>query len=117
MFWLSQWILKKQNEHFLQALMETKAQVDEVSDKQVQRVLRQMRWRRAIDPYFYIFKLAWEIVRGRYWKSSLQGNGGANQASGGGAGTSSQPVTQFTYPGGLTVPAGGAGPFAPSPGG
>lgn len=95
-FWLARWILQKQEENFLRSLIETKAQVDEVSDRQVRFVLLQMRWKRAVDPYFYIFKLAWETIRGRYRKSGSKNNSGAYQASGGGAGAAGQPVAQFT---------------------
>lgn len=113
MFWLSQWMLKKQDERFLQALIETKAQVDEVSDRRVRFVLLQMRLSRALGPYLYIFKLMWEIIRGRYWKSSSKDNGGANQAPGGGTGAGGQPVAQFSWSVGATNPA-AVGAFAPA---
>ncbi len=120
MFWMSQWILKKQDERFLQALIETKAQVDEVSDRQVQRVLFLMRCRRAAAPYLYIFKLTWETICGRYRIAFAKVRGGADQTSGGSAGAAGQPVAQHTgfsgfttgYAGGFTTASAG-----PSPGG
>lgn len=111
MLHLSKWILKKQNEAFLQALIETKAQVDETTDKQIRRVLLEMRYKRAIAPYIAIFKLGWEIVRGRYRKSSSQSNGGADPTSSGGAGAAGQSVAQFTgYASGFSNPAGATSP-------
>lgn len=118
MSWMAQWILKKQDERFLQALIDTKAELDEVSDRQVQRVLLFMRWQRAAAPYLYIFKLAWEFVRGRYWFAYQKVRRSANQTSGGGAGAAGQPVAQFTgYGSGFassgpaTGGAGGVGSF------
>ena len=66
-------------ERFLKALIDTRGQVDEVTDRYARAVLLQGRLRRAAAPYAYVFKLAWEIVRGRYWKSSSKVHGGANQ--------------------------------------
>jgi hypothetical protein len=88
---------KKQDERFLKALIDTRGQLDEVTDRYVRVVLLQGRLRRAAAPYAYVFKLAWEIVRGRYWKSSSKVHGGANQASGGGPGAGGQPVSQTGY--------------------
>ena len=99
-FWLPDWVLKKQDERFLQALIDTRAQSDEVSDRHVRFILVRMRFARAIEPYTRIFKLGWEIIRGRYWKSSSQIRGGSNAVSGGSTGTYSQsgPAAQFTGP-------------------
>lgn len=121
-FWLAQWILKKQDERFLQALIETKAQVDETSDAQVRRVLLGMRAKRAFAPYVaaikrfgYIFKLAKEIINGRYRKSGSTVHGSTNATSGGSPGATGQPVAQFSgYGGGFSAPVAATGP---SPGG
>jgi hypothetical protein len=115
MFWMSQWMTKKQGERFLQALLETKAQVDEVSDRQVQRVLFMMRWKRAIAPYVYIVKLTWETVRGRYRIAYQKVCGSADEAPSGSPGAGGIPVAKFTGYG-----AGFAGPVttaSPNPGG
>lgn len=107
------WILKKQSEQFLQALLDTRAQVDETTERQVRRVLLEMRYARAIAPYTAILKLAWEIVRGRYWKPFTKNDGNTNSTSGGSTGAGSQPVAQFTgiAPGGRFA-ASNSGPAA-----
>ncbi len=93
---LPKWIIKRQSEQFLRALIETKAQVDEVTDKNVRRVLLEMRYKRAISPYTAIFKLTWEVLRGRYRKPFTKNNGDPDASSSGGAGAAGQPITQFT---------------------
>ena len=102
MLHLPKWILKKQSEQFLLSLIETKAQVDETTDKQIRRVLWEMRYERAIAPYLAIFKLAWETISGRYRKSFTKVRGNTDSASGGGAGAAGQPVTQYSGIAGFT---------------
>lgn len=104
MFWLAQWVLRKQDERFLKSLIETRAQVDEIADQQVRKVLLEIRLGRAIEPYLnrfrrflYIFKLGKEIFNGRYRKPRSEDNSGANAPSGGGAGTVGQPITQAGF--------------------
>ena len=50
-FWLAQWMMKKQDERFLRALIDTKAQVDEVTNRYVRVTLMQLRLQRAFEPY------------------------------------------------------------------
>jgi len=93
---LPTWILRRQSEHFLQALIETKAQVDDVTERRVRSVLREMRWQRAIAPYLYIFKLAWESIYGGYRSAFAKDDSDSNSTSGGSPGAGGQPVAQFT---------------------
>jgi hypothetical protein len=118
-FWLAQWILKRQDEKFLKALIDTRAQVDEIADAQIRKVLFDMRLGVAVAPYkeamnrfLYIFKLVWEVARGRYRKPRSQDDSDPNASPGGGAGTFGQPVAQYTGfsgPGGAISPATGPG--------
>jgi hypothetical protein len=113
-FWLAQWILKRQDEKFLRALIDTRAQVDEVTDRQVRVTLLQGRIRHSVEPYLRVFKLGWEIVRGRYWKSSSKVHGGADPVPGGSAGAGGQSVAQSGHPFPVNPLTGAAG--FPSPG-
>jgi hypothetical protein len=82
--WLPRWVWQKQDARFLSALLQTKGADDAVLHPYIQRVLFIERWKRAIEPYLRIFRLAKEVTFGRYWKPATQVYGGTNQTSGGG---------------------------------
>jgi hypothetical protein len=117
---IAMWKLRHSDAKFLQALLDTKAQDEDVTDAQVRKILLGTRAAVALAPYrdavrrfLYIFKLGWEIVNGRYRKPSTQDNSGAHQAPGGGAGAFGQPVAQAGYGYPLAVPPAFAVPTGP----
>jgi hypothetical protein len=107
--WLPKWIWMKQDARFLSALLQTKGADDNVLHPYIQRVLLAERWKRAIEPYLRIFKLAKEVTLGRYWKSATQVYGGANQTSGGSV------AAGAGYTGPNFSTAGPTGPAPPTP--
>jgi hypothetical protein len=96
---IPKWLLKRMDEDIaigmFQAHMD--GSLDEVTDRLVYRTLLVMRTRRAIAPYLYVFKLGWEIVRGKYWRTAKKVHGDPDEASGGSPGAGIAPVTQFTF--------------------
>ncbi len=91
------WMLKRMDERFVEGLFDAQmaGKLDERTDQHVRWVLLSLRWQRAVYPYLQIFKLIWEIVRGKYWRTAKKIHGGSNQASGGSPGAGNQPVAQF----------------------
>ncbi len=97
---------------------------DGAVDREIRRTLFALRSKRAIEPYLLIFRLAWEVIRGQYWRAVKKVHSGSNQAPSPGTGASGipAPVAQFTgYGGGFanpppgTIPSitlSGYGPFA-----
>ena len=106
------WTDKQWDQNFLSELMKMKGADDSIVDRQVWRVLLRMRTRVAIEPYLKLFKLAWELINGKYWRSAKKIHSGPDQApsAGTGAGSFTVPVSQFTsYPGGFTGSTAAAG--------
>jgi hypothetical protein len=110
--WLPLWAWRKQSKSFMEALIDCKATDDALVAEEVQRVLLSERWKRAIAPYAYVFKLAWEVLRGRYRKSAKEVHGSADQAPGfSNAGTGyASPIAYISGGSGSIIP----GPIAPA---
>lgn len=105
------WVLKRMDERFVEGLFDAQmaGKLDEHTGRQVRWILLSLRWQRAIYPYLQIFKLMWEIVRGKYWRAAKKIHSGSDPASSTGPGAGGVPVAQFTsYAGGFT--SGGSGP-------
>lgn len=88
-------------------------ELDRVTNNKIKYILLQERWYRAAAPYIAIFKLAGELIRGRYWPTTKKVHGSADPAPGAGAGAAGIPVAQFAGPTGFT--AGFAGPANQAP--
>jgi hypothetical protein len=97
---ISRWLLSRMDEGYVESLFHTRGEDEAVLDRQVQRVLLSLRWRADIYPYLRLFKLMWEIVRGKYWRAFKKVHSGSNQASGPGAGAGGASVTHVTVTGG-----------------
>lgn len=69
---------------------------DAVTHRQVWAILLVERARRAAAPYLQLFKLAWEISRGLYWRTAKKIHSRSNAAPGSSTGTSATPVAQYT---------------------
>ena len=100
------WIFKRHVDRWSYGirLLEANRQgcMEDAVDREVRRTLFWLRFWRDVDPMLRPFKcvyrlskLAWEVVDGRYRKSSKKVHGGAAQASGGSA-----VAAGFTAPGG-----------------
>ena len=109
------------DERFVDGLFSAKmdGSLEEFTDRQVSRVLLEIRTRRALAPYLAIFKLAWEITCGKYRRAFKEVHGGSDAAPGTSPGTGAVPVAQFAgYAGGFTAGPGltiGAGQAGSSP--
>jgi hypothetical protein len=92
------WVRKRMDELFIEGLFyaQMAGKLDEATDNHVRWVLLSLRWQRAIYPYLQIFKLMWEIIRGKYWRAAKKIHSGSNQTSSTGPGAGGVPVAQFT---------------------
>lgn len=100
---------------FLDDLVRTKAQNDVVTDRQVQHVLKNVRFHQVVDPWVELFstafKLLWRQTYGRYRKPSAPVHVSATQAAGAGAGAAGFAAAANPAPGWATAPAGPGGTF------
>jgi hypothetical protein len=105
---IPKWVLKRMDERFVEGLFDAQmaGKLDEATDRHVYWVLLSLRWQRAIYPYLQIFKLMWEIVRGKYWRAATQVHGSSDATSGTGPGAGGVPVAQFTTAPGPVAAAG-----------
>src|ERR1700690_2456238 len=92
------WIIKRMAERFIEGLFDAQmaGRLDEATDRHVYWILLSLRWQRAIYPYLQIFKLMWEIIRGKYWGAAKKVHSGPDPTPSAGPGAAGQPVTQFT---------------------
>lgn len=106
--------MKRMDERFIEGLFDAQMEgkLDAVTDRHVQRILLQLRWQRAISPYLQIFKLTWEVIRGKYWRAFKKVHSGSDKAPGSSPGASVTPVAQF--PSGTFTHFPGTGPGATS---
>ena len=103
---LPRWLVNRWQDQYLIELLNCKAQDDEVVMRKINKILLIMRFKVAIKPYLAIFKLGWEFINGKYWKSAKKIHSGSDQTSGSSPGAVSQPIPQFTgYGGGFSGPA------------
>lgn len=103
------WLIRRMAPDYLDLLLEAQMQgkLDDVTERQVRRVLLGLRTKRAVAPYLGIFRLGWEIISGKYWRAAAQVHSGPNTPSGTSTGTLGAPVAQFSYaPGANPVPPG-----------
>ncbi len=97
------WRLRRMDETYLQDMLESKGEKDQIADAMANRVLLELRLRHALEPYralkryFNIFNWMWRKLHGGYRKSRAAVHGSTNPASGGSPGAGGQPVTQFAY--------------------
>ena len=109
---LPKWVMKRMDERFVEGLFDAQmaGKLDEHADRHVRWILLSLRWQRAIYPYLQIFKLMWEIIRGKYWRAAKKVHSGSDPAPGSGPGAGGVPVAQFTgYAGGFSTHSGNAG--------
>jgi hypothetical protein len=98
-FGIPLWLIRQLAPDYLDLLLDAQLQnkLDEVTDRQVRRVLLSVRARRAITPYTELFRFLWEISLGKYWRAAKKVHSGSDQASGSGSGAGAAPITQFAY--------------------
>ena len=104
---LPRWVTKHWDDRYVSDLIQSHALVDPIIDRQVWRILLVMRWKAAIIPYLKIIRLTWEVINGRYWRTTPKVHGSPAQSSGGSAGGAITSVT-FTSAGAGYTGYGGA---------
>lgn len=108
---LPKWVRARHGEAYLDALIQEHLEGTFVADKALEREISlslfALRFQRAIEPWCRIFRLAWEICRGKYWRAAKKVHSGSDQTSGTSTGASG---ASFTFTGNAGVAPTNTGP-------